>query len=213
MRDNTMNKLSILIIGIISLISLINSIIKKAREKERNARRGDIAPAQQQKVQSEIDAFLSEVGVRPSGAPPKTLVAQPGPPPQRRKKQARPAARKEQPRRHMATKLSQQQSLGAARHSVVHKVGSGISEHVETFIAEHVTGHLDHGVDETVQADIVQSVKRHLGVRSEEMSALTGNAQVTSLAAEFRELLQSPEGIRRAIILNEVLRRSPALRR
>ncbi len=70
--------------------------------------------------------------------------------------------------------------------------------------------HLDTAVDDHVKTDIVDSVNSHLGQFSgDDTGARTGNPTAARLVATLR----SPEGVRQAMLINEILSRPRALRR
>ncbi|MEZ6059596.1 MAG: hypothetical protein R3C19_04470 [Planctomycetaceae bacterium] len=216
-------------------ISAIRGMMKNAEDKAAKARRmaagGNLAPERKQRVQSEIEAFLSEVGAapakpaqprqplaaRPTAASPSAQVSRPPrperqqpAPPKQRKPRPSPAVRQpERPKPRVAQQSVTKRAPLAARQ----QVGTGIGSHVDQYISQHVSQHLDHDVDESVTADIVNSVNSHLGSRDREMPALTGNRQAASPAGDIVRLLRNPEGIRQAILINEVLTRPRALRR
>ncbi len=220
-----MEKLIVLIIFI--AISAIRGLMKNAEEKAQKAQRkvaaaGNLAPERQKRVQSEIDAFLSEVGA----APPKPQAPRPAPPrpvpapPAAQSQSARQRSAANQPRRRQPTRTApkaqpeRRPPIGTPAPSAGRQqVGGSIASHVDQYISKHVTQHLDHDVDELVQADIVDSVNSHLGMRGREMPALTGSAQAVPPADEIVRLLRDPAGIRQAILINEILSRPRALRR
>jgi hypothetical protein len=69
-------------------------------------------------------------------------------------------------------------------------------------------------VDEYVDATIVDSVEEHLGDRKLEMPTMaTSSTGTSSAAASVAKMLRNPEGVRNAIIVNEILSRPRPLRR
>ena len=208
-----MEKLVILVI--IGVLSLASSIIKNAREKKKNAQRAEAAPKLKQRVESEIDAFLTEVGARAPDAvpPPRKQSPRARQPQHRRQKLSQSGTRVPQPRRRQRSGLTAQPKSSTVGSLAVHDVGTGINKHVESYIADHVAENVGSDVSDHVRTDIVQSAQSHLGLRSSEMPSPTENAHVTSRADSIRRTLQQPEGVRQAIVLYEVLKHPVALRR
>jgi len=176
------------------VFSIFRSIAQKNQPKQGQELTAREAAARRKKAQSDIDAFLNEVG-----APAKQQPTRP----QQRSAENRP--RRSQPQRQMrpAQDVSEPRPLG-----------SGISEHVDSYITQHVDEYVDSQVDDFVEVDIAQSVESHLGDRRSEMPPRTETADSPeSPAVRFRKLLQDPEGVRQAIMLNEVMSRPRVLRK
>lgn len=97
---------------------------------------------------------------------------------------------------------SQPQSQQSAQRR---PLGEGVRQHVE----QHIR-HLDTEVDDHVRMDIVDSVNSHLGQFSgEDTGTRPGNPTAARLVASLR----SPEGVRQAMLINEILSRPRVLRR
>ncbi len=185
-----------LVFALISLFRAMNQAKNKNQQEQVN--RGE-APARRQKVQSEIEAFLTEV---------KSAAGTAAPEQQQQQQEARKRAR--QRRRQQARKAQQQAQPEVASRPL----GSGISDHVDSYISQHVEDHVDSKVDGLVEVDIADTVKDHLGDRATELPKPTrASAADDDASARFRELLKSREGVRQAILLNEVLARPRSLRR
>lgn len=209
-----MEKLIVLLIVV--AFSVVQSIVKAAKEKADKQRVEKVEPGRKQRVQSEIEAFLSEV----SGGNPK--------PPRQAADTQRTAERRERRRQQAEIKRRQQQQKvqqskarrprrpvadSKSRKKGERRVGSGVTEHVNEYISQHVSQHIDRDVDEYVEATIVDNVEGHLGNRLLEMPSGPKPKRGSAAAASIRTMLRNPEGIRNAILINEVLSRPAALRR
>ena len=88
--------------------------------------------------------------------------------------------------------------------------GAGVRAHVESYIGDHVREHMDSHIDASVTQHIDQHVKRHIG------TGLSADAEESTLpqsVSEIRSLLQSPDGVRKAMLINEILTRPRSLSR
>jgi hypothetical protein len=168
------------------IITIVRALKSAADEKKLGQRVDANAPERRRRVQSEIDAFLTEVS---DGKP------------------APPAPANQQ-------KSEQQRQLSTQQRRQQQSLESGINEYVDSYRSQHVAEHIETDVDGVVQTHIVDSMESHLGNRSAELPPLTssGSTQPTS-ASEFRKLLKSRSGVRQAVLLNEVLNRPRSLRR
>jgi hypothetical protein len=208
------------IVIIVFIVLRIVFSISKANEKgQQQKQRVQANPGRKQRVQSEIEAFLSEVSGKkqPRQEDDEELA-------RRRQKQLR---RKAEAKRRQREKQPQQQeeresrgrrepltSSSKSRRLGERKVGSGVAAHVDKFIGQHVSEHMNHDVGEYVDATIVDSVEEHLGNRKLEMPTMaTSSAKTSSAAAAVAKMLRNPEGVRNAIIVNEILSRPRPLRR
>ena len=213
-----MGKFELIVFVIFGVMALVRAVKNKPQNRPDGRQVAAEAPARRRKVQSDIDAFLSEVGVEDSS------VAK------SRSKQAPGGSRRQQPagqrRQTMRRKRQKSQPLKTLQQQTPAKRqpktlpaedrarGSSISSHIDTYISQHVTEHVNHGVADAVEADIVESVESHLGNRAAELPTLTHSGDRESTRADtFRQLLKSRKGVRQAILLNEVLSRPRVLRR
>lgn len=205
----------VIIFLIFGVIALIRALSRNNQEQQANQRANAGQPDRRRRVQSDIDAFLSEVSQASGNKPQRQRPAAPPAGRSRPQQQQRPQQtrqrqkpRGQQSRRQQAPRPTQERSQSKRA------LGSGVSEHVETYISQHVAEHVDSKVDDYVEVDIVESVDSNLGDRAAEMpvTAESVPGQMTS-AAEFRRLLRSSQGVRQAILLNEVLKRPKSLRR
>ena len=201
----------LVVIGFSVMQSIIKAANEKAKERERLAQAGQ--PGRKHRVQSEIESFLQEVTGNPvqkerprQGDSQRTKQRR-----ERRRQEA--GTRKQQGEEQRRQQAAKARTKSKARTPVTSKrpVGSGISEHVDQYIGQHVNDYMDHDVKEYVETSIVDSVDSHLGQRSLEMPASTQKKRPA--ASPVAALLKNPEGIRNAILVNEILSRPRALRK
>jgi len=76
-----------------------------------------------------------------------------------------------------------------------------LSSHVEHYIGDHVEEHIDSSVDD--------SVREHLGA----FQAQSVSAARSALATNFLKDLRTPDGVRKAVLMQEILQRPRVLRR
>ena len=199
--------MKLVIILVFAIIAIVRALKNAAEDKKGGQRVNANAPERRRRVQSEIDAFLTEVG-----------AGEPVPPAQANQQKSKQQRRQQQSQQQNASAASQRQApLERQTQNSPTKersLGSGINEHVDSYISQHVAEHIETDVDDFVEAHIVDSVESHLGDHSTELPSLTssGPIQPTS-ASEFRKLLKSRSGVRQAVLLNEVLKRPSSLRR
>jgi len=211
------------IIAIFIFLRIIFSLSKAANEKgQKQQPRAQADPGRKQRVQSEIEAFLSEVSGKKQPRENDDNDAQLA---QRRQQQAQRKAeakrrqREEHQRRQKqevqkSRRREPQASTSKSRHKGERKVGTGIGAHVDQYIGKHVSEHIDQDFGEYVDATIVDSVDDHLGKRNLEMPTMAASSTKTTAAAtSIAALLRNPEGVRNAIIVNEILSRPRPLRR
>ncbi len=212
---------------------------QKEQESIRNLR--ELQPAKQ-RAQSELEAFLtrrdvvpeSEIEVlsdgdfqpagRPASSPPRPVAPAPAhrplPTEQRREQNRQKNPQQKQPKQNQSRQQQPQQQTRRNQKSPQQKPskqpqavqqqsrrpsGDGVRQHVE----QHMT-HLDTLVDDHVQSDIVDSVNSHLGAFG--VPDDTGRSKGAAAAA-IVSALRSPNGVRQAILINEVLSRPRVLRR
>lgn len=84
-------------------------------------------------------------------------------------------------------------------------VGSGVREHVNEYIGQHVHQHMKKQIDDYVTADMSGGTVAAVVPDTQE--------QGHKAAAELIARLRSPEGMRQAILVNEILSRPRSLRR
>jgi hypothetical protein len=206
-----------IVITIFIVLRIVFSISKAANQNGQK-QRVQAEPGRKRRVQSEIEAFLSEVtgGKQPDKRDDAELARQRQ---AQRNAETKRLQRDEKQRRSgdgkkKSVRREQKASTSKSRHRGERKVGFGVAAHVDEFIGKHVSEHINHDVDEYVEATIVDSVDEHLGRRVIEMPTMaTSSVATSSAAASVAKMLRNPEGVRNAIIVNEILSRPRALRR
>ncbi len=212
-----MDKFQTIVVVIFMITALIRAVRRNAKNEPEVQQNQALGAKRRRKVQSDIDAFLAEVRDPSADKPASQRLQEPGripakPQQQRNERQNYPAPHPTGPER----------NPGSFRHTVItparrptesrligkRLVSSGIKDHVDTYISQHV---VDSKVDDFVKADIAESVVSHLGNRPAELTS-PPTARLTP-AVTFRQLLKSQSGVRQAILLNEILTKPRALRR
>jgi hypothetical protein len=208
-----MNKIFLLVFVVITIVRALKSA---AGEKKGEQRVDANAPQRRRRLQSEVEALLTEMN--DENPDPSAQTNQQKSQQQRRRTQQR---RQQQVQQQNA---AQQQARfeRQAKNSPTpqQSLDSGIDEYVDPYRSQQVAEYVETDVDIATNPDdvdhtpIVDSVESHLGKRPTELPPLTsaGSPQATS-ASEFRKLLKSRSGVRQAVLLNEVLQRPRSLRR
>ena len=128
-------------------------------------------------------------------------------------------AKKPQPAHGQQSRPGKKQSGPTARPSAKpvgtdRSPGSGVGAHVDTFIGQHVKSHIGNQLADSVKADISDQVRSRLGEDKNRPSAPTAATTHGSAAAgDLLSALRSPQGVRQAILISEVLSKPKALRR
>jgi len=92
--------------------------------------------------------------------------------------------------------------------------GSGVGAHVDTFIGQHVKSNIGNQFSESVKTDISDQVRSHLGEDRDRPSApAAATTHGSAAAGDLLLALRSPQGVRQAILISEVLSKPKALRR
>ena len=225
----------------IIIFGIIRTLIEKSAENK--AQRNRPQPPQaagnhKERLQSELEAFLSEVsGKKPNTDRPAAAStartattnresagtrnynqpassAQNSPPARQRAKQKDPR----RPRPVAAAETSSARSSGSGRsatstnsprerssESVFGSSSSGVNDHVKEYIGQHVEQHMRNQISDYVQADMNGGTVAAVAPEPPR----PGNRAAADLVTKLR----SPEGMRQAILINEVLSRPRALRR
>ena len=214
-----MENIQVILFVIFMVFALIRAVRRNAQEGPDDPEKQARAADQRRKIRNNIEAFLEEVRGPTADKPPEDRPVQV---PERSHSQvpAAPPSQAAPPRsRQRRPQKPRRQSMALERTEAARSIGertldSDIAEHVDTYISRHVAEHVDSKVDEFVKADIAKSVTSHLGDRSEELPPPTSpQTDGATRAAEFRKLLKSQNGVRQAVLLNEVLTKPRALRR
>lgn len=162
-------------------------------------------PRPKRDLRSEIDVFLEELQQRP--AEPRKEAPRPAPQP--------PRETSERPRGDKPRKSNPQQPKAAKSKSpkptapkpAASQPGQGIREHVSTYmagnrVAAEVQQHLAHRVDEAVQRDLSGGT----------VAPVQSVSSPVAAPHPLMAMLLRPEGVRQAILLNEILQRPRVLR-
>ena len=92
--------------------------------------------------------------------------------------------------------------------------GSGVGAHVDTFIGQHVKSHIGNQLADSVKTDISDQVRSHLGEdRNKPPAPTAATTHGSAAAGDLLLALRSPQGVRQAILISEVLSKPKALRR
>jgi hypothetical protein len=221
---------------IVIVFSGIQSIIKAANEKaaakQKQARvGGQGGQGGRNQVQSEIESFLQEVtGKHQPQAP--AAASRPSDDIQEQRDRERLSNRKQEAavRKRDAQAKSQQAAQkqkqkarsnkgvvptgqSRSRKPNERRIGSMVNEHVDSYIGKHVETYLDHDVDEYVESTITQSVQRHLGGASDASRPKIASRGSTAGAKKIVALLRDPQGVRNAVLINEILSRPRSMRK
>lgn len=204
----------LIILGFSAVQSMIKAANEKARKDQRLAQQGGARPRQRATVQNEIESFLEGINdPQPTTAPRQGSDSIRTRERRERRRQQAESKKVEARHREAAQKKAAREARKREADRKREAIGSGISRHVNEYISQHVDEYIDHDVEEYVEATIVESVEENLGDRSEEMPPLTGRRPARSAAADVAGLLRNPEGVRNAILVNEILSRPRALRK
>lgn len=207
-------------------ISIVRGLMKTAKEKAARERhvgqRAD--PNRKDRVQGEIEAFLSEVGGGTSEQPsPRDETGRRQEERRQKNQEKKERARRNEQEKRRQQAIQQKRDDTRARRTAEtksanapsRKVGSGISDHVDQYINQHVHEHLDHDESDFVDASMIETVDDHLGNRAVEMGMKTRTTRrvQSESARAVMKLLKDPVGVRNAILVNEILSRPRSLRK
>ncbi len=223
---------------IVIVFSGIQSIIKAANEKaaakQKQARVGGHGgQGGRNQVQSEIESFLQEVtGKKKPQAQAAASISGDDIQDQRdrerasnRKQEAAVRKRDAQIKSQQAAQKQSQKQKARSNKGVVptgqsrsrkpneRRIGSTVNEHVDSYIGKHVETYLDHDVDEYVESLVTQSVQRHLGGASDAARPRIASKGSTAGARKVVALLRDPQGVRNAVLINEILSRPRSMRK
>ncbi|HSG72281.1 MAG TPA: hypothetical protein VLA12_17830 [Planctomycetaceae bacterium] len=191
------------IFAVISFFSWIGKQIKTANEKAgqqraRGARIGAGGNPRQQPLQNEIDAFLQDVlGQDPQAGAEQERRRQEQErqrrqqaAAERERERARAQQRQKGQRKQKNPNQKKQQQLSSQQPAAL---GSELQSHVQTYM----TPQLDH-----LATNVDQHVQSHLGVANQ---SDTAPGQAPTIAQDLFAMLQSPQGMRQVILLNEII--------
>jgi hypothetical protein len=200
------------IVPLFVLISVIAGMINSAKQAAaKNAAppqpRPPLTPAQESMGRF-LDGLPLEdrqqtASQRPQNQPNQGSRQQRQRQPQKKNPQKQPAASKQQ------AKSQQQPQKGQKPRSM----GSGVAEHVDSFIGDHVRSHMGRDVDNFVKRDIDERVRSHLGSQSSKPVEMSASDTGSAAADDILSVLKTPAGVRHAILVNEILSRPRSLRK
>jgi hypothetical protein len=203
------NAVYLIIVIVGGFITWIAKVSKEDEQKRRAAGGGRGGGPRDERLRTEIDAFLQEVAAAKQG--PRDVVAEfEQPPPARQQPPRQQPARQERPRPQQ--RQPRRPAVGAKKRKPprTSKLGSGVGR----YVAEHMhPGEFAERVEIDVPDSIAQSVAKHLGKFSSEGEAPVPATGASLLAREMVEMLRNPSGVRQAIVVNEVLSRPKSLRK
>lgn len=182
-----------------------NADLKNVRAEQPAVQRQQRRP-QGQRAKNDPFSFLPEMTQK--GAPPAAATTS----------RSR-TSKKQEPARGQQSRPRKQQGGQTAGTSATHagnerSSGSGVGAHVDSFIGQHVKSHIGHQLSDAVTMDITDQVRSHLGEDKNRPSGPTAATTHGSAAAgDLLLALRSPQGVRQAILISEVLSRPKSLRR
>ena len=199
----------VIIAGLVQALAPIFKAISEANEK---ARRQSMQGSGNARARSTSDSgsFFPD-GTQQDGPRPVSAVSRPG-------NAARSSEKGGMPRRQSPRSKKQQadsrgkpapKSAQAAQSRI-----SGVGEHVDSYIGQHVKSHIGHQIGDAVKNDISDQVRSHLGEDKNKPTAPSSATTHGSVAAgDLLLALRSPQGVKQAILISEVLSKPKALRR
>lgn len=192
---------TILVIAIISW--LISFIQDKVATKDPKGQRPDRNPRARPQGPTDIEEMLKQLAGDkrpPKSQPPKPERREPPTPkrpPQAERSRAK-SAQPPQPPPPARTPLSMRQTVSTIEPKLsVSDLGSAVRTH-----------HIGNRVDAAVQSDISERVQTDLGKVEAKPSAMASGT-----AHPLAKLLRDPNGVRQAVLLNEILKRPRSLQR
>jgi hypothetical protein len=194
---------------IAGLVQALAPIFKSISEANERARRQSMPGSGGAQARSTNDpgSFLSD-GTQQDGTRPVAGVS-------RSAKAARSSEKGKAAGRQSARPKKQQ---GDAREKPAPKSAqsrkSGVGAHVDSFIGQHVTSHIGHQIGDAVKNDISDQVRSHLGEdKDKPIAPATATTHGSVAAGDLLLALRSPQGVKQAIMISEVLSKPKALRR
>ena len=197
---------------IAGLVQALAPVFKSIAEANEKAKREALAKAGGNRSGSrkDPDSFLPQMTQQ--GMPQQTSRATRPPdsagsseaPGAQRRQAARPKKKQNVP----AAKPASKSTPAAAPR------GSGVGSHVDSYISQHVKSHIGQQIGDAVKNDISDQVRSHLGDDKNKPTAPgAATTHGSAAAGDLLSALRSPQGVRQAIIISEVLGRPKSLRR
>ena len=187
------------------IVGMINSVKQAAAKNVAPPQRPPMTPAQES-----MGRFLE--GLPPEDRQQATAQRPQNQPNQGSRQQQRPKqSQKKNPQKQPAA--SQQQQQQSKKGQKPRNVGSGVAEHVDSYIGDHVRSHMGRDVDNFVKKDIAERVRSHLGSQSSKPVEMSASDTGSAAADDILSVLKTPAGVRHAILVNEILSRPRSLRK
>lgn len=153
--------------------------------------------------QSELERFLQEVAKKNSGESARPANAKPKPPEKKKQKPPAPQPQAQRP----SAPLRPGARLAESRLAT-----SALGEGVRSHVASHME---TRNVDNQAQKDIAGGVRRDIDDRVQRDMGSDATAiamQRTEVVHPLMAALRSPQGVRQAVLLTEILNRPKSLR-
>lgn len=200
--------IGIVVFLVISFISWIMNTVQAAKQqqeaKQRQAARRRPAGQPQQprgqagggRARSEIEEFLEEVTAQKRQQPERS---QQRPRPPRPPKRPSRSQQKPAPKRPLAKQGPKEPTA---------ELGSKLKEHVSSYMSDRISDHVDQDINRPVSQHITEHVYDHIGGETDDQvfDSIDG-PEPNPAAKAIREMLSDGEGVRRAILVNEILSR------
>ena len=170
----------------------------RRRRRQQGAAQGGGEPqgrgGGQPRVQSEIEAFLEEVTGQ------KQQPAKRPQPPRPKPQRPNPQRAKATPPRLPKSTAKQPPKPKPAQ------LGSGVQQHVSTYMSDRIGEQVEQDIAGYVDQHINQHVSEHIGAETMTDDTVK-SAKGNQAAASIRDMLKDGDGVRRAILVNEILKR------
>jgi hypothetical protein len=196
------------IVLIISVISWIVNLVQGNKPKAKPGNR----QRQANQGQSELEKFLQEVvGNKPAPEPEKRRPAPAQKPARAAAAERKGGKSKPQSQRPPAAQRPAAADRPGARLAQTHLAPTAVGEGVRS----HVSSHLEpRNVDAAVKRDVEGTVQRDIGDTVRQDIGVDGTLLTTQRAPvhPLIQALRSPQGVRQAVIMSEILNRPKSLR-
>lgn len=194
---------------IVVVIWFLGFLVKIIKGGAKGGAKANVRRADGQRVRTEIESFLEEISAKQTKRPPEKPVPQPParsrPPVAKTSKKSTTPSKA--PRAEGDSKKSQRQ-VGklSDKHLSSSNLGQGVRSHVTAFVQSET---IAASVQEDLKDKISAEVQADLGQRPSISQPVSSSRSVHPLIT----FLRSPQGVRQAIIMQEVLQRPKTLRR
>ena len=197
---------------VISVIAGMISSMKQAAAK--NAAAAQNPPQQRPAVTSAQESMARFLDGLPPEDRNSTNAQRPQNQPSRPQNQpTRPQSRQkpQQKKNQQKPVTPSQQASGKSQKS--RNAGSSISAHVDSFIGDHVRGHMGRDAANSVTSDRDERVKSQLGSQSSKPVEMSASDTGSAAAEDILSVLKTRAGARHAILVNEILSPPKSLRK